>query len=618
MERRVRWLWEGVLKRWGAFWHTDGPMLRTAAKQRWLEDARGGEILMADARCGQASDPRMEVRDRQWCRWKANVMSLIRSKIQIRRSTLHPDGVWGRIDDQSTIPVTGGGDWALELTWSGWRRIRSIRFDGDIDNIENCNFEIRKKIYLNRNQLGGWDDDKDKSKCFSVTQINPVAILQDSTRFPTWERTLGVPLNLAEVYSNLFVQKRYKGWLVNCLQRLRFGRVLTFSVRLSVGASKPKNNIEQQGLWTMADSSICQDQIVEFSTEDVAVSMQRAKMSLLGRLFIENRPSLSVIHKIVTNAWECRKKVQVLEAEMGLLQFLFDDAEDMEWVLKRTPWPVKDRVLQLQQWAPVTEEVFDSLGFAPFGVQMWGIPSHCRTIAFGRRVAEMKLGEVLDVGLFGIKGESDQFVKARVKINVLEPLRLQVWASNDVAGKFWVIFAYEFLPLFCFHCGRLGHMERNCVYPAPIGEERYSQEMATTEVGFRLNEETLKAAQFIAPPLPQSVWVNPKTKGQLAASLVTARGEKRKPEEKGVWRETVLAVPAGGERDPKGSQEKTQGAGSRESNRQGGTTGSLKTGRGSQAEETGSRPRMARQPKAPTSSARGKHPSTIGGEPIWR
>ncbi|CAL1354184.1 unnamed protein product [Linum trigynum] len=209
------------------------------------------------------------------------------------------------------------------------------------------------------------------------------------------------------MYSNLFVQKRYKGWLVNCLQRLRFGRVLTFSVRLSVGASKPKNNLEQQELCTMADSSICQDQIVEFSTKDVAVSMQRAKMSLLGRLFIENRPSLSIIHKIVTNAWECRKKVQVLEAEMGLLQFLFDDAEDMEWVLKRTPWPVKDQVLQLQRWAPVTEEVFESLGFAPFGVQMWGIPSHCRTIAFGRRVAEMKLGEVLDVGLFGIKGESD-------------------------------------------------------------------------------------------------------------------------------------------------------------------------------------------------------------------
>ncbi|CAL1405997.1 unnamed protein product [Linum trigynum] len=67
-------------------------------------------------------------------------------------------------------------------------------------------------------------------------------------------------------------------------------------------------------------------------------------MSLMGRLFIENRPSLLVIQKIVTNAWERRKKVQVLEAEMGLLQFLFDDAEDMEWVLKCMPWPVKDRV----------------------------------------------------------------------------------------------------------------------------------------------------------------------------------------------------------------------------------------------------------------------------------
>ncbi|CAI0558552.1 unnamed protein product [Linum tenue] len=488
------------------------PMLRTAAKKRWLEDARDGELAMMKTGLDQSGKPRLEDGDRIRGPGNGFVLPMVKFGPGCRRISGQPVEAWSRSGGRQAEPTLGDENYGFELTWSSWRRIRCTRIASSLSLV-----------------------------CLAPPTKQVVKLQQE----------------------------------------------------------------------TMAEQNICQDQIVEFFTEDVVVSMQRAKMSLLGRLFIENRPSLSVIHKIVTSAWECRKKVQVMEAEMGLLQFLFDDTEDMEWVLKRTPWPVKDRVLHLQRWAPVTEEVFDSLGFAPFWVQMWGIPSHCRTIAFGRRVAETKLGEVLDVGLFGIKGESDQFVKARVKVNVLQPLRSQIWASNEVAGKFWVTFAYEFLPLFCFHCGRLGHMERNCVFPDPAGDERFGQEMATTEVGYRLKEETLKPAQYNYPPLPQSVWVNPKTKGQVANASATAREEKRKADAKSTEREVVLALPADGDRAVRG----VQGAGIREGNRQGGSAGTQKGGRGSRVEETGPRSKQVREPAGLSAGTRGKQTAAGGGRP---
>ncbi|CAL1377578.1 unnamed protein product [Linum trigynum] len=87
-------------------------------------------------------------------------------------------------------------------------------------------------------------------------------------------------------------------------------------------------------------------QVVEFEMEDVAASMERAMLSLLGKLFTENPPRLTTIQRIFKGMWNC--KVMVLEAKQGLLQFLFEDAKAMDWVVQQTPWPVKERVLQLQ------------------------------------------------------------------------------------------------------------------------------------------------------------------------------------------------------------------------------------------------------------------------------
>ncbi|CAL1384150.1 unnamed protein product [Linum trigynum] len=97
----------------------------------------------------------------------------------------------------------------------------------------------------------------------------------------------------------------------------------------------------------MANEPMDPDQVVEFELEDVEESMQRAKLSWVGRLFMDNPPSLKTIQKIVYGEWGCSGKVTVMEVELGLLQFLFEDERDKDWVLHRTPWQVKERILHL-------------------------------------------------------------------------------------------------------------------------------------------------------------------------------------------------------------------------------------------------------------------------------
>ncbi|CAL1399287.1 unnamed protein product [Linum trigynum] len=292
--------------------------------------------------------------------------------------------------------------------------------------------------------------------------------------------------------------------------------------------------------------ALAMDQVVEFTMEDVAAGVQWAKMSLLGRLFMDNPPSLAVISKIVNGEWNCAVEVRVLAAERGLLQFFFADEADLDWVLKRSPWTVKERVLQLKPWCQITKEVVDSFIMVPLWVQMWGIPNHCRTVAFGKRVAGSKIGKVLEAGAFAIQGISGHFIKTKVLLDITQPLRSQLYASNPLVGEFWVTLVYEFLPLLCYHCGRLGHMAPNCVYPDPMGIEHYGPELSTDIIGYRV-EEAAVVPFPLRQPAQSSVWVNPNSGANAAGGGKQKRGREAEEDPRGGRdKYVVLGLPAQG------------------------------------------------------------------------
>ncbi|CAL1370023.1 unnamed protein product [Linum trigynum] len=164
-------------------------------------------------------------------------------------------------------------------------------------------------------------------------------------------------------------------------------------------------------------------------------------------------------------------------------------------------------------------------------------------------MAEAKLGTVLDAGLFGIRGVPGHFVKTRVKLNVMEPLRSQLFASNPSVGKFWFTLVYEHLPLYCYHCGRFGHTGQNCEFPPPTGEEYFGPGLTTKESCHRLNE---KLVPIHGAPLQKTVWVNPITQGKKRNGE-EAQLEMASQERGETTRRVVLALPAEGSN---GSKEK--------------------------------------------------------------
>lgn len=56
-----------------------------------------------------------------------------------------------------------------------------------------------------------------------------------------------------------------------------------------------------------------------------------------------------------------------------------------------------------------------------------------------------------------------EFLRIRVKIDITQPLMRDTHVDLGPLGVFWVRFAYERLPNFCYGCGKVGHQYKDCV-----------------------------------------------------------------------------------------------------------------------------------------------------------
>ena len=53
-------------------------------------------------------------------------------------------------------------------------------------------------------------------------------------------------------------------------------------------------------------------------------------------------------------------------------------------------------------------------------------------------------------------------MRIKVGFKVNEPLVDGFWLPYGVEGKKWIGIKYEKLQDFCFVCGKLGHLQKNC------------------------------------------------------------------------------------------------------------------------------------------------------------
>ncbi|CAL1374792.1 unnamed protein product [Linum trigynum] len=254
-------------------------------------------------------------------------------------------------------------------------------------------------------------------------------------------------------------------------------------------------------------TSFSNDQVVCFTLDEVQSARIRNSRTLLGRLFSEGGLTTVELRDAINKPWQGQGRIKVKMVAHNLYEFVLPSETAKNWVLKQSPWVIADKIIHLRPWLPtITQRTFDELAVAPFRIQLWEIPEDCCTQRFGRKVATAMLGRVLEAGVYSCSESGQRFIKIKALLDFSKPLRSQFLASNEEMGEFWIRLKYEYLPTFCYKCGRVGHSRQTCSFDPPTRQERFGHHMTTKKLGRRVFEEEEGGQAF--PGHHKSVWVN--------------------------------------------------------------------------------------------------------------
>lgn len=209
-------------------------------------------------------------------------------------------------------------------------------------------------------------------------------------------------------------------------------------------------------------SSVMEDPIL-ISEDLSSLGQKRLDSCLVAKVFSAKTVNRETFRSQMPRILQSKKamKIEVIGENIFILDF--ESMVNRRYALKEGPWNFfKDLVIfkvpnGFQQAAEI---VFDEL---PIWVQFHNLPLAYMHATILKNVGS-RLGKVLE-----IEGSEDgscagKYARIQVMLDISKPLRQGIWVKQEnLSEEICIILLYERLPQFCYLCGCLGHVLRDCV-----------------------------------------------------------------------------------------------------------------------------------------------------------
>jgi hypothetical protein len=238
-----------------------------------------------------------------------------------------------------------------------------------------------------------------------------------------------------------------------------------------------------------------------YQEEHVQESVNQCKNSLIGKILSEKPISKQILQNTLMGIWCNPLGFQITELEGNMFHMLMDKEVDIQRALNGNLWIIRNVWFLVHAWNRNTNVSTLNFNQVPLWIQIWGLPLHCKSISMGQQLGA-QIGTVLDTGLYDYPGKA-RIIKVKVLWDINNPIIAGMHIGNDQDGITWLDFRYENLPMFCFYCGLVGHVEDTCeAKPKDIMEETINPRGAwlrSTEYGRRIIDK--KDRKFSSNPM---------------------------------------------------------------------------------------------------------------------
>ncbi|KAK1693144.1 hypothetical protein QYE76_009841 [Lolium multiflorum] len=190
----------------------------------------------------------------------------------------------------------------------------------------------------------------------------------------------------------------------------------------------------------------------------------------LGRLFSEKPAFAEGLAGALGRAWCPLKGIHCKSVGENIFMFTFYQASGKRKALEEGPWMFENDLLLMEEFdvnKTADEYKFESF---PIWIRIFNLPLGRMNRKTGEEMGDA-IGEFIDVETDANGMAPGKYLRVKVRLQVNKPLLrgMMVTFGEDNREK-WCRFEYEYLPNFCFTCGKVGHIDKACSIQLKRGE----------------------------------------------------------------------------------------------------------------------------------------------------